>query len=175
MIGWNFTRNEPLFRNPRFWLVENFKILDPFGIFSKNIFDRQNSKKKENLNSSIGPLQYVGGKLYGSLVGKISWFWVKFARFWLDEGIYSGQFRQNITFSEFLTGLDINYFIKMGIRLFFLLGLIRSSHGQRCWTDDGGLKSCNGGCYSALNYKQQVKKGCRSDIGKVRNGHTYGP
>jgi len=53
--------------------------------------------------------------------------------------------------------------LEMGIRLFVLLGLVNSSHGLQCWTDTG-LQSCQGGCFSALNTKQQVKKGCVSDI-----------
>jgi len=54
--------------------------------------------------------------------------------------------------------------LEMGVRLFVLLGLLKSSHGLQCWKDSGNLESCQGGCFSALNSKQQVKKGCISDI-----------
>lgn len=54
--------------------------------------------------------------------------------------------------------------LEMGTRLYVLLGLLHSSHGQQCWKDSGSLVSCHGGCFTALNSKQQVKKGCVSDI-----------
>jgi len=57
---------------------------------------------------------------------------------------------------------------RWSIRLFLIFGLLEGSHGAatqlRCWNDSGALESCRGGCFSALNSKQQVKKGCISDI-----------
>lgn len=57
--------------------------------------------------------------------------------------------------------------LKTGIRLFVLLGLVNSVHGVKCWTDSQRLKSCQGDCFSALNFKQEVKMGCASDLERI--------
>jgi len=54
--------------------------------------------------------------------------------------------------------------LKMGTQLLVLLGLVNSGHGLQCWSDSGSLKQCQGECFSALNSKQQLKRGCVSDI-----------
>lgn len=54
--------------------------------------------------------------------------------------------------------------LEINIRLLGLLGLLHGSHGLNCWNDFGVLEYCQEGCFAALNSKQQVKKGCISDI-----------